>query len=418
MEVFHGNIVYSRSEKELAEYTDSYLTVENGVIEGIYPVLPDAFCNLPITDFGEDVIIPAFSDLHVHAPQYPQRGLAMDELLSDWLSRYTFPLESKFADMTFARAVYDAFVEDLVRHGTFHAAVFGTIHPEATAYLLDRLEEKGLSAYVGKVNMDVNSPAFLCETVETSLRETERFLVQYSGNRKARPILTPRFAPCCSRELLRGLGELAKKYEVGVQTHLVESLWEKKTAMELFPQCTCDTEIYQQAGLLESGPVIGAHFIFPDPEDIYILKKHNGIAVQCPDATVSIIAGIMQTASLMEQGLRVCLGSDIAGGHRLGIFSQAGRAVQLSKVKSFYEAKGNRSISFAEAFFMATKSGGSVFGKVGSLEKGYVFDALVIGGVSDPFLELTPAQKVERFCYLGETSHIHRRYLSGQEIGV
>ena len=81
MEVFHGNIVYSRSEKELAEYTDSYLTVENGVIEGIYPVLPDAFCNLPITDFGEDVIIPAFSDLHVHAPQYPQRGLAMDELL-------------------------------------------------------------------------------------------------------------------------------------------------------------------------------------------------------------------------------------------------------------------------------------------------------------------------------------------------
>ena len=416
MELYHGNIVFSRSADELAEYLDSYLLVENGIVAGIYPTLPQQYLGLPVTDFGEDVIIPAFSDLHVHAPQYPQRGLAMDELLQDWLYRNTFPLEAKYADPEFAHAVYDAFVDDMIGHGTMHAVVFGTIHREATSYLIERMEQKGLRAFVGKVNMDANSPEYLCETAEDSLRETECFLEQYSHNRSARPILTPRFAPTCSRELLSGLGKLAEKYQAGVQTHLVESLWEAAEARRLFPACSCDTAIYEESGLLAHGPVFGAHFIFPTEDDIRILKQYGGYAVQCPDATINVIAGIMQTAALCGQGMRLGFGSDIAGGHNLGIYSQIARSVQLSKIKGFYEPEKNRAITFAEAFYIGTKQGGSAFGKVGSLEPGYSFDALVIGGVSDPFLKLPPSRIVERFCYLGETKHIKARYLAGKPV--
>ena len=417
MELYHGSIVFSRASGELAEYSDSYLAVEDGVVEGIYPVLPEQFSGAQVTELGGDVLIPAFSDLHVHAPQYPQRGLAMDELLPDWLARHTFPLEARYADMDYARAVYDAFVDDMIEHGTMHAAIFGTIHRSATGYLLDRLEERELSALVGKVNMDVSCPDSLRESVEGSLRETERFLEQYGANRAARPILTPRFAPTCSRQLLTGLGSLAEKYAVGVQTHLVESLWEAAEARRLFPDCSCDTEIYERAGLLGHGPLIGAHFIFPSQEDIRILKKYNGCAVQCPDATISVIAGIMPTAALAEQGVSLALGSDIAAGHGLGIYNQAARAVQLSKLKGFYEPEENRAIPFAQAFYMGTRGGGALFGKVGSLEPGYRFDALVIGGVANPFEPLTGAQTVERFCYLGETRHIRARYLAGKKIG-
>ena len=158
MNLYHGNIVYSNSGNELAVYEDSYIAVEDGIVEGIYEVLPEAMRGLPAEDFGEGVIIPAFSDLHVHAPQYPQRGLAMDLLLYDWLNSYTFPLEARYADPEFAHAVYDAFADDLIANGTFHACIFGTIHSEATGYLLEVLEKKGISAYVGKVNMDKASP--------------------------------------------------------------------------------------------------------------------------------------------------------------------------------------------------------------------------------------------------------------------
>lgn len=417
MELYHGSIVYAKSVGELAEHTGSYLAVENGVVEGIYPILPEHFRGAPVVELGGDVLIPAFSDLHVHAPQYPQRGLATDELLHDWLERHTFPLEARFADTDYARAVYDAFLRDLIAHGTLHAAVYGTIHREATGYLLERMEALGLRAYVGKVNMDTDSPPSLCESPAESLRETERFLEQYGGKRCARPILTPRFAPTCSWELLEGLGKLAGKYAAGVQTHLVESRWEAAEARRRFPGCSCDTEIYERAGLLEHGPVIGGHFIFPLEEDIRILKKHDGFAVQCPDATISVIAGIMRTGALADRGVRLGLGSDLAAGHSPGIYSQAGRAVQLSKLKAFYEPEGNRALSFAEAFYMATKGGGALFGRVGSLEPGYAFDALVIGGVADGFQSLRPAQAVERFCYLGETRHIRARYLGGKRIG-
>ena len=416
MDIYHGSIVYSKSKDELAQFTDSYIAVENGVVEGIYPVLPEKFAGAEVTDFGNGVIIPAFSDLHVHAPQYPQRGIAMDALLYDWLHGYTFPLESKYADPEFAKTVYDAFVDDMIAHGTMHAVVFGTIHSEATGYLIERMENAGLHAYVGKVNMDMESPDYLCETAEDSLRLTEEFLERYMGNRTAKPILTPRFAPTCTFELMKGLGKLGQKYQVGVQTHLVESRWEAEESVRLYPECGCDTGIYEHAGLLGNGPVVGAHFIFPKEDDIRILKKYGGYAVQCPDSTLNIIAGIMQTGTLMDRGVNLGFGSDIAGGANLGVYSQVSRSVQLSKLKEFYEPDWNRTISFAEAFWIGTKHSGELFGKVGSLERGYQFDALVIDGLADPFHELTPAELVERFCYLGETGHIRARYLAGREI--
>ena len=418
MHLFHGNILYARSRHELAVYENSYIAVEDGVVEGIYETLPEPMLSLPVRDFGEGVIIPAFSDLHVHAPQYPQRGLAMDCLLYDWLNDYTFPLEAKYKDPEFARAVYDAFTDDLVANGTFHACIFGTIHPEATGYLLETLEKKGLSAYVGKVNMDKASPAYLCEKTADSLQETEAFLEKYAGNKTARPLLTPRFAPTCSKELLAGLGRLAAKYQVGVQTHIVESKWEASQALLDFPDATSDMGIYEKAGLLEHGPVVAAHFIFPTEEDIRLLKKYKGYAVQCPDATVNVIAGIMRNSFLAAQGVRLALGSDIAGGHSIGIYTQAARAIQLSKLKWFYEPEGNNPIGFPEAFHMATRQGGELFGRVGAFEKGYRFDALVIDGVEDSFLTLTPEQKIERFFYAGTKDNIVAGYLGGEPVSL
>jgi len=416
MRIYHANIVYSKNRNEFAVHKDSYIAVENGIVEGIYEKLPEKYAGAPLTDYGSGVMIPAFSDLHVHAPQYPQRGLGMDLLLADWLNTYTFPQEARYADPEYAKAVYEAFLKSLIENGTFHACVYGTIHREATSGLLEKMEELKLRAYVGKVNMDIQSPEYLCETTEESLRETEIFLETYAGNQYAKPIITPRFAPTCSFELLKGLGKLGKKYQTGMQTHLVESRWEAAESVRLNPECSCDTQIYEKAGLLENGPVIAAHFIFPSDEDIRLLKKCGGYAVQCPDATVNVIAGIMQTASLADAGVRLALGSDIAGGHLPGIYTQASRSVQLSKLKAFYEPEANRAIPFENAFYMATKEGGALFGKVGSLEPGYEFDALVIRDFSDPFREIRPEETVERFCYTGNPTDILAGFIHGKAV--
>ena len=414
--LYHGDIVYAPNADELAVYEKSYIAVEDGKVEGIYPFIPEKFEHAQVTDFGDKLIIPAFSDLHVHGAQYVQRGIGMDCLLSDWLNHYTFPQESHFKDMVYAQKCYDAFVDDMIRNGTFHANVFATIHREATDYLFKKMEDKGLYGYVGKVNMDVNSPDFLVETTEESLKETEIYLEEHTDAKKVKPILAPRFAPTCSEDLIMGLGKLAAKYHCGVHTHLVESLWEAAEALKLFPGYGSDAEIYERAGLMDYGPSIFAHVIFPTDEDRRILKKHGSFSVHCPDATTNIIAGIMPLENMHKDGLKIAVGSDIAGGHGIAVYRQVARAVQLSKMKEFYEPSVSKTITLTEAFYHATKEGGSAFGKVGSFENGYQFNALVIDNMEDPWTDLSAAEKLERFCYIGDDRNIKARFIDGVAI--
>jgi len=416
MTVFHGDIAYSESWERLVVKKGAYLMVEDGRVQGIYDSLPEEYLGLPIEELGRGVLIPAFSDLHIHASQYPQRGTAMDVLLYDWLNQYTFPLEAKFREPEFAERVYQKVADDLLLHGSFHASLFTTIHSESSDILFKKLEERGLFGYVGKVNMTDASPDYLSETVEESLRDTEAYLHRHQGSGRVKAIITPRFAPTCCEELMMGLGKLAKRYGSGLQTHVVESRWEAGEALRCFPGYGSDSEIYERAGLLDNGPSIFAHFIFPTDADIDIIKRHGGYAVHCPDATNNVIAGIMDTERLNRLGVKLSLGSDVAGGHHIAVYRQIAKAVQLSKLKEFYEPGISGTIRFENAFYMATKGGGSAFGEVGSFEKGYLFNALVLDGLEDEGIPLSPEERLERFCYSGDERNITRRYICGEAV--
>ena len=414
VKIYHGDILFTPAADQLSVYENSYIIVEDGVVSQICERVPEEYKGAEVVDYGDKLIIPAFSDLHVHGSQYVQRGIGMDCLLSDWLNNYTFPQESQFRDMDYAKESYDAFVDDMLRHGTFHANVFATIHREATDYLFDKMEEKGMYGYVGKVNMDCNSPEFLIEKTEDSLLETEKYLSDHEGSKKVKTILAPRFAPTCSEPLILGLGKLAAKYHCGVHTHLVESVWEAQEALKLFPGYGSDAEIYEHAGLMDYGPSIFAHVIFPTAEDKRIMKKHGSLSVHCPDATVNIVAGIMPLQQMASEGLKIAMGSDVAGGHGIAIYRQVARAVQLSKLKEFYEPAESKTITITQAFYHATKEAGSVFGKVGSFEKGYAFNALVIDNMEDSWSKMTAQEKLERFCYIGDDRNIKARYIDGK----
>ncbi len=409
-----GDILYAPDAEKIEAYANHWIVVENGIVSGIFPALPERLAGIERRDYGDSLIIPAFSDLHIHASQYFQRGVGMDKLLFDWLNDYTFPQEARFSDLSYAKAAYGALTDNFLRHGTFHASIFTTIHRGAADVLFDLLERSGMSAFIGKVNMDQNSPEFLCETTRESLDETERFLADHSGRGSVQPIITPRFAPTCSEELLKGLGKLAKQYHCPMQTHLVESREQIAYTMRLFPCYASDAEIYQRAGLLDHLSIL-AHVIFPTQDDLNILKQTNSICVHCPDATANITAGIMPLVWLSEQGVDIALGSDVGGGHGIPVYRQISRAIQLSKIKQLYEPEHKR-VTLARAFYHATKAGGSVFGRMGSLEPGYRFDALVLSGLADKGYSLSPSERLERFCYIGDDRNILERYIAGRKL--
>ena len=194
--VIKGNICYSKTREELCITENGYIVCEGGRCAGVYETLPEEYETLPCYNYEDKIIIPGLVDLHVHAPQYAFRGMGMDLELLDWLNTHTFVEEAKYADLEYAEKAYDIFTEDLKNSATTRACIFGTIHTEATLLLMEKLEETGLKAYVGKVNIDRNSPKYLCEeNAEKSVKDTEEWLMKSQRFKNIKPVLTPRFTP-------------------------------------------------------------------------------------------------------------------------------------------------------------------------------------------------------------------------------
>ena len=137
----------------------------------------------------------------------------MDLELLEWLNTHTFPEEAKYSNEVYAKRAYTMYVEELKKSDVTRAVIFATMHVDGTKILMELLEKSGLSAYVGKVNMDRNGGKDLEEkSAEKSLEETKRWLAETDGRfRHVRPILTPRFIPSCTDELMRGLAELQRE---------------------------------------------------------------------------------------------------------------------------------------------------------------------------------------------------------------
>lgn len=419
LQIIKGNIIFTREFGKYEVINNGYIVVKNGKVQGVYSEIPEDIGEYNLEDYGDKLIIPGFCDIHLHGPQFPNLGLGLDKELMPWLETYTFPEERKFNDIEYAREVYSSLIKELLKNGTTSSCIFGTIHGEADGMLLEMLSESGLSGYVGKVNMDRNCPEFLMENTENSLLETEEFLKKYSNRyRRVKPIVTPRFVPTCSFELLKGLGSLAEKYDVPIQSHLSENKSEVDFVKELHPECKNYTDVYYKAGLLRSGKTIMAHCVLLQDEEIEVLSKNNIYIAHCPSSNSNLASGIAPIRKLLGSGIPVGLGSDISAGHSLSMCDVIVNAAQMSNMKWLESGRRDKPLTTSELFYMATKGSGSFFGKVGSFEKDYEFDALVIDD-SDicRFKELTTEERLQKFIYTGSSDNIKVRYASGRVIG-
>lgn len=414
-----GNICFSQDHNTLLTFPNSYAICENGVCAGVYSFLPEKYTDIPVYDYRDNLIIPGLVDLHTHAPQYAFRGLGMDLELIDWLNTHTFIEEQKYKDLEYARAAYSIFVEDLRKSGTTRVCVFGTIHNDATLLLMDMLEDVGICAYVGKVNMDRNSPDHLCETnAEVSAIATEQWLAQCEKYTLVKPILTPRFLPSCTDELMTRLSSLQKKYNLPVQSHLSENPSEIEWVSQLHPDTSCYGEAYNKFGLFGGDvPTIMAHCVHSTSEEFELMHRNQVFIAHCPQSNTNLSSGTAPVRAYLEKGIPIGLGSDIAAGHSLSIFRTMGDAIQCSKLRWRMLDDSLAPLKFTEAFFMATKGGGQFFGNVGSFEEGYEFDAVIIDDSSllHP-QELYLRHRLERFIYLGDDRHIRSVFVKGKQI--
>ncbi len=414
-----GDICYTKALGELECRSDSYLICENGLVNGIYKELPYKFKDIEVIDHKGKLVCPGMSDIHLHAPQYAYRGLGMDLELLDWLDTITFPQESRYADIEYAKRAYDVFVEDLKHSATSRAVVFATIHKEATEYLMEAFDREGLGGYIGKVNMDRNSPDIYREETAESAEKTVEWLDDVAGKyQNVHPIITPRFVPSCTDALMKELGKIAAERHLPVQSHLSENLSEIDWVHELAPDSKGYADAYDRFGLFgTSGKTVMAHCIHMRDDEIELMKRRGVFVAHSPQSNENLRSGIAPMRKFLNRGLKCGLASDVAGGSTINMFKAITDCIQVSKLRWRIVDDTEKALTFPEAFYLATKGGGEFFGKVGSFEEGYEFDALVIDDSSArTVLELNIEQRLERIMYLGHAGSIIAKWVAGRKL--
>ena len=337
-------------------------------------------------------LLPGLVDLHVHAPQYPQLGAALDEPLEVWLNKYTFPLEARYADLAFARASYERLVGDLLANGTTTALYFATIHQQATRALADICLRHGQRALIGRVAMDNAElcPEFYRDpSPEAAIAETRAFIDYVrahpgNGDGRVTPVVTPRFIPACTDAALAGLGALARECGCPVQTHASESDWEH--GYVLARHGMTDSASLDRFGLIGRGAVL-AHAVHLTGADMDLLSARGAGVAHCPASNAYFADAVFPLRAALDKGVHVGLGTDTSGGPSASLFDAARTAILASRVLESganpglaREARGGVAgarIDFRTAFHLATAGGSQALDlAVGLFAPGYRFDAI------------------------------------------
>ena len=417
--VLKGNICHAPTAAGIQARQNALLVCEQGVCRGIFDELPDKYRDYPVTDFGDRIIIPGLCDLHLHAPQYAFRGLWMDLEVVDWLNEYTFPHESRYGDLDYARPAYQMFVDDLKASPTTRACVFATLHTPSTLLLMELMEQAGLRGFIGKVNTDRGAPGYLREeSAAASLRDTREWLEKSSSFSGVLPILTPRSTFFCTGPLMTGLKELQTAYGLPLQSHLSENKRRLDQLRALYPGARNDGDAYDSFGLFGGDcPTVMAHCVHGSDEEIELMRERGVFVAHCPQSNANLTSGAAPAKRLLDLGVPIGLGTDVAAGARLSILYEMAMAIQVSKLRHRLLDETSPALTLAEVFHMATKGGGAFFGKVGSFEEGYEFDAVVLddSDVKSP-LVLDAVQRLERLVYLAQDHHVAAKYVAGNRL--
>lgn len=405
-------------------------------------------------------LLPTFCDLHLHAPQFLYQGTGLHLPLMEWLNEYAFKAEERLdRDPDLARRVYTRLGERLVENGTGAVLLFGTIKEETNVILAETMQKIGIRAFIGKLSMDISTrPTYTESTASESIASARTFIDRIRAltahlpdhARLVEPVLTPRFVPTCSDALLRGLGDLAEQTGVRVQSHLAEARDQMKVVQE--SRGMSDLKVFERAGLL-TPRTVQAHCTYLTPEEFSRLGQHGTAIAHCPLSNAYFSGRQLALREALDRGVRVGLGTDIAGGYSVDIMGAMRWTVGISRISegARLERSGsqaaasedqvvkaefnsdNISANWKEALYLGTRGGALALGLGGGIfEIGAPFDAQQIcllhpdsapAGMGPlDFLDTNPQsfelspEVVEKWWCVGDTRNRTGMWIQGRRV--
>jgi guanine deaminase len=392
-----GSILHFLGDPGLQDEPASYqywergaLILADGHVEAVGPaaeLLPAAAGHVPIIDHGNRLIMPGFIDTHIHYPQTDVIASGGRNLL-DWLERYTFPAEKRFADAEHAFEVAEFFLDELLRNGTTTAQVLGTVHKQSVEMFFRAAAERGLRMIAGKTLMDRNCPEDLRDSAVSGEREMRELIEAWHGRDRLHYAITPRFAATSSPAQLQSAGQLAREYPgVFIHSHLAETRDEVAWVQQLFPESRSYLDVYDRFGLLRERATY-AHCIYLDAEDRQRLAASGAGAAFAPTSNLYLGSGLFDIAASDAAGMRFALATDVGGGSSFSMLRTMAEAYKVAQLLG-------QQLSPLRAFYLATLAGARLLGladRIGRFAPGTEADFIVLDPHATPLLARRTAQ--------------------------
>ncbi len=418
---FSGDPFRDGLERTLVHEPDAIVVLQDGHITQFGPaarVAPLLPAGIEIRDFGKDALISAgFVDTHVHFPQMPMIASHGSQLL-DWLDRYTFPTELKFADRAYTRKVARTFLQQNLRNGITTSCVYCTVHAHSADILFEEAEALGLRLAAGKVLMDRNAPDGLRDDVQSGYDDSLALIRKWHGRGRLLYAITPRFAGTSSPEQLAAAGALWREHpDCLMQTHIAETEAEVDWIKELFPERGNYLDVYDHHGLCGRRAVFG-HGIWLGDDELQRLHEADAAIAHCPTSNFFLGSGMFDItrAARADRPVRVGLGTDIGAGTSFSILQTLNEAYKAAQLN-------HHPLSAAHAYYLATRGSAAAMhleDRIGSIAPGMEADLVVLDMRSTPLIAFRMdeardfAEQLFIQMILGDDRAVQATYVAGR----
>lgn len=417
-----ADISWSQQQTRLHAYEQGALVIgADGKIiwHGAQSDCPTEYLQLPCDDYGNQLILPGFIDLHLHFPQYRMLAAPGKNLL-DWLARFTFPEELKYGDPDFAAQAARHFLSLLYAHGTTSAMAYSSVHPESATALFEAAHNHNMALITGKTLMDRLAPSALCDTAELAYDQTNRLITQFHNKDRLRYAVTPRFAITSTEAQLEVTKALYHTHsDIYLQSHLSESQGEIEEVKRLFPASKHYTDVYATYDLLGPRAFYG-HGIHLNDSECAILSESQTNIVHCPTSNLFLGSGLFNLGKIShpDRPVPIGLATDIGAGTSYSMLQTLGAAYNIAQLQG-------HTLDIRDLYYRATVGNAKLLGldtETGNIQNGLYADLVVIQKASNLLQQqrLDLSESLEDILFylihLSDQHNISATYIAGNMV--
>ncbi|MDH3531399.1 MAG: guanine deaminase [Gammaproteobacteria bacterium] len=399
---------------------DGLLVVENGAITSLGPATAGLAAlrdDAVVVDHSGKLIVPGLIDCHVHYSQLDIIASYGAQLL-DWLNRYAYSEELRFADKDHAAGVAEFFLDELLRNGTTTALVFATVFPQSVDAIFAAAAKRNMRLIAGKVLMDRNCPKQLRDDPQSAYAESKTLIERWHGRDRLGYAITPRFALTSSAEQLEAAGRLAGEFpDTWLHTHLAEDNEEVEEIARLFPHSRSYLDVYERFGLLRERSVF-AHCLYLDAADRELMADKGGAAAFCPTSNLFLGSGLFDLRSIAAAGIATGLATDVGGGTSLSLLRTMSAAYKVLHLQG-------QTLPASRALYLATLGAARALrldDRIGNFAPGKEADFIVLDarGTALAARRAAATSSIEALffalIFLGDDRHVAATYLQGDAV--